>query len=160
MFEVLPCDEETLRNWMINYITSVLSIPRESLPTDQTFDTYGFDSVEAVVMAGVMEEEFAVPINPSQLFEYPTIDAFAKAHCRHGHASTKQVAPPMTPPDVSIVVVNYNMARELPRTLLSLSRPYQKAGSHARSEIVVVDNGSAAPRRLARSRISTPTFES
>jgi acyl carrier protein len=78
MGDRLPCDEAKLRAWLINYITSVLNLPGEGVPTDQTFDSYGFDSIEAVVMAGVMEEEFGVQVDPIQLFEHPSIDAFAK----------------------------------------------------------------------------------
>jgi glycosyltransferase involved in cell wall biosynthesis len=48
-------------------------------------------------------------------------------------------------PDVSLVVVSYTMERELPRTLQSLSPPYQHACPRGRSEIIVVDNGSAQP---------------
>lgn len=53
----------------------------------------------------------------------------------------------MTAPAVSIVVVSYNMSRELPRTLRSLVPPYQRGGNRGRSEIIVVDNGSAEPPR-------------
>jgi len=48
-------------------------------------------------------------------------------------------------PSVSLVVVCYEMSRELPRTVLSLSPPYQRDCSAAGYEIVVVDNGSARP---------------
>ena len=48
-------------------------------------------------------------------------------------------------PDIGIVVISYNMARELPRTLLSLSPGYQTNCPPGRCEIVVVDNGSAEP---------------
>ena len=75
----LPCDAQTLRQWMVAYILSVLS-PAGGVPTDKNFDTYGFDSVEAVVMAGVMEEEFGVPVDPMWLLENPTIGAFVAAH--------------------------------------------------------------------------------
>ncbi|WP_162139090.1 glycosyltransferase family 2 protein [Synechococcus sp. PCC 7336] len=48
-------------------------------------------------------------------------------------------------PQVSLIVVSYNMARELPRVLLSLTPPYQQ-GIEARDiEIIVVDNGSIVP---------------
>jgi acyl carrier protein len=77
----LPIDQASLRVWMVNYILSVLDLPAGQVPTDQTFDTYGFDSVEAVVMAGVMEEEFGVPVDPIQLLEHPSIDDFVSAHC-------------------------------------------------------------------------------
>lgn len=82
MAEHLPCDEATLRAWLINYIITVLNIPGDSVPPDESFDSYGFDSVEIVVMAGVLEEEFGVQVDPVQLFEHPSIDAFAKHFSR------------------------------------------------------------------------------
>jgi len=48
-------------------------------------------------------------------------------------------------PSVSLIVVSYQMARELPRTLRSLSRPYQTDLADDDLEIIVVDNGSARP---------------
>ncbi len=48
-------------------------------------------------------------------------------------------------PLVSVVVVAYDMARELPRTLHSLSTPYQREIDADDYEIVVVDNGSPLP---------------
>jgi len=48
-------------------------------------------------------------------------------------------------PDVSVVVVLYNIARETPRTLLSLSAAYQRHIDAADFEIIVVDNGSNPP---------------
>lgn len=44
--------------------------------------------------------------------------------------------------DVSVVLVTYNMVRELPRTLYSLSRSYQKNLECINYEVVIVDNGS------------------
>lgn len=46
----------------------------------------------------------------------------------------------------SLVVISYEMARELPRTLLSLSPAYQGLSRDA-YEILVVDNGSRQPPR-------------
>lgn len=43
---------------------------------------------------------------------------------------------------LSVVVVAYDMARELPRTLTSLSVPYQQRIHPSDFEIIVVDNGS------------------
>src|SRR3954452_7065803 len=48
-------------------------------------------------------------------------------------------------PDLSIIVVSYNMRREIPRTLESLSVPYQKNIEPSEYEIVLVDNGSKQP---------------
>ena len=43
---------------------------------------------------------------------------------------------------ISIVVVSYNMNRELPRTLHSLSANYQRGISRDEYEVILVDNGS------------------
>ena len=48
-------------------------------------------------------------------------------------------------PDVSIIVVVYNMAREAPRTLLSLSAGYQRHVAADDYEVIIVDNGSTPP---------------
>ncbi len=47
--------------------------------------------------------------------------------------------------DVSVIVVVYNMAREAPRTLLSLSAGYQRHIGAGDYEVIVVDNGSTPP---------------
>lgn len=60
----------------------------------------------------------------------------------------------MSPPaasalELSVVVISYDMARELPRTLRSLSPGYQQGMAHLRYEVIVVDNGSACPPVVA-----------
>ena len=45
----------------------------------------------------------------------------------------------------SIIVVVYNMAREAPRTLFSLSSTYQRNVAADDYEVIVVDNGSTPP---------------
>ncbi|MEX0853585.1 MAG: glycosyltransferase family A protein [Bauldia sp.] len=46
---------------------------------------------------------------------------------------------------LSIVVVSYNMARELPRTIRSLSPHMQRGIAASDYEVIVVDNGSTLP---------------
>jgi glycosyltransferase involved in cell wall biosynthesis len=48
-------------------------------------------------------------------------------------------------PDLSVVVVTYNIPREIPRTLLSLSAAYQRDIAADDYEVIVVDNGSNPP---------------
>lgn len=50
-------------------------------------------------------------------------------------------------PRLSIIVVGFDMARELPRTVLSLTAPYQRGMELGDVEIIVVDNKSAEPVR-------------
>ncbi|GGW21729.1 hypothetical protein GCM10011452_03470 [Gemmobacter lanyuensis] len=51
-------------------------------------------------------------------------------------------------PHLSVVVACYEMARELPRTLLALSPSYQRGMEAIPYEVIVVDNGSAFPPQV------------
>lgn len=53
----------------------------------------------------------------------------------------------MTTPLLSVVVVGFDMARELPRTVRSLLPPYQLGIPDDAIEIIVADNNSAEPVR-------------
>lgn len=46
---------------------------------------------------------------------------------------------------LSVIVVSYNMSREIPRTLASLSRSYQRGAETLEYEVILVDNGSSQP---------------
>lgn len=59
-------------------------------------------------------------------------------------------------PELSLVVVSYEMSREIPRTVRSLSRPYQRGVESLDYEIVVIDNGSETPPDLAGLEALTP----
>lgn len=55
---------------------------------------------------------------------------------------------------MSLIVASYNMQRELPRTLYTLSRKYQRDIEGIELEIIVVDNGSQqAPDQAELARI-------
>src|SRR6187397_1127633 len=64
---------------------------------------------------------------------------------RGGPAGTKWT--PLNPsnPDLSVVVVMYNIAREAARTIHSLSRQYQRFIDVEDYEVIIVDNGSNPP---------------
>ncbi len=72
-------DPAILRTWMVKYICSVLGLDQKNFPTSERFDVYGLDSVEAVIMAGVMEEKFQVIVDPQRFFDTPSIDEFVDA---------------------------------------------------------------------------------
>jgi glycosyltransferase involved in cell wall biosynthesis len=48
-------------------------------------------------------------------------------------------------PKLSVIVISYNMARELPRTIRSLSAAMQKNIDPGEYEVIVIDNGSVQP---------------
>ncbi|WP_374275205.1 glycosyltransferase family 2 protein [Brevundimonas sp.] len=64
----------------------------------------------------------------------------------------------MSAPRLSIVVVGYDMARELPRTIQSLSPPYQQGVEAGDIEIIVADNGSPTPVRPEDFDVAAPVI--
>ena len=66
------------------------------------------------------------------------------------------LAPPLRadPVDLSVVVVFYDMRREAPRTLHSLSRAYQEGLEGTSYEVIVVENGSADDQRLGQAFVA------
>jgi glycosyltransferase involved in cell wall biosynthesis/predicted O-methyltransferase YrrM len=54
-------------------------------------------------------------------------------------------AEPSRPPKLSVIVVGYNMARELPRTIRSLSPAMQRGIDPRDYEVILIDNGSTQP---------------
>jgi hypothetical protein len=60
-------------------------------------------------------------------------------------AMAARVAITVSNPDLSVVVIVHDMAREAPRTLLSLSAGYQLDIRPDEYEVIVVDNGSTVP---------------
>ncbi len=51
---------------------------------------------------------------------------------------------------LSVILVCYDMARELPRTLRSLARDYQEGAAALDYEVLLVDNGSPRPPSLSQ----------
>ncbi len=48
-------------------------------------------------------------------------------------------------PEISIIIIAYNMAREVPRTVFSFLPPFQRGIAPEDVEIIVVENGSSSP---------------
>ncbi len=46
---------------------------------------------------------------------------------------------------LSVIVISFNMQREIPRTLQSLTRQYQEGCEELDYEVLVIDNGSPQP---------------
>ncbi len=78
----LPMTEAELKDWMTQYLSRLLALDPAGMDTSARFDAFGIDSIEAVVMAGIMEEEFSTQVEPALLFVSPSIDLFAAANCR------------------------------------------------------------------------------
>ncbi len=110
-----------LTDWQIN-VRDLASIMRKLADDGEAYQKI-LDCVAAA----------ATKFDPREMLEH-----YLKVYDR---ASVSKSYPAKSP-KISVVLVTYNMARELPRTLLSFSAEYQTSIDVADFEIVVVDNGS------------------
>ena len=61
-------------------------------------------------------------------------------------------------PKLSVIVIGYNMARELPRTIRSLSPAMQRDIEPGDYEVILIDNGSTRPADQAELRGIMPSL--
>jgi len=70
--------EAEIAAWCRSYISRVLGIAEAKIDVAAEFDSFGLDSAMAVALVSDIGAWLGDEIEPSELFEYPTIAAFAK----------------------------------------------------------------------------------
>jgi|SRR4051812_379841 acyl carrier protein len=63
---------ENARRWALAYVAHLVNKPVGEVDLYRPFSDYGLDSLDAVVMAGEMEEHFAVELDPAMFLEEAT----------------------------------------------------------------------------------------
>jgi acyl carrier protein len=66
--------EDGLRDWVRNHLASLLAVSPESVVLDRSLADYGLDSVDAVLMAGELEEALDIEIDPASFLQYDTFE--------------------------------------------------------------------------------------
>lgn len=65
---------DVIRAWITDFLVSFLDIDASEIKGDARFQNLGLDSVDAVVMAGAMEEHFDTEIEATLFLRNSTID--------------------------------------------------------------------------------------
>ncbi|NJM96239.1 MAG: acyl carrier protein [Phormidesmis sp. RL_2_1] len=73
----LPSSQE-IQAWMVSYLADLLDMEPEEVETDVPFDSYGLDSSSAVGMTGELEEWLGAEVDPTFIYDYPTVKALAQ----------------------------------------------------------------------------------
>jgi acyl carrier protein len=73
----LPSAAE-IQTWMISYIAEVMEIDPSKVDVKVSFDRYGLDSSVALALTNELEEWLRIEIDPTLLYDYPTIYALAQ----------------------------------------------------------------------------------
>jgi acyl carrier protein len=67
-----------LRGWLITRLALYLDRPAESLDEHTPLAEYGMDSVTALSLCGDLEDEHGLIVDPSLVWDYPTIAAIVE----------------------------------------------------------------------------------
>lgn len=66
---------DAVRAWIVDFLVPLLNVEPAQIRGDSRFNVLGLDSVDAVVMAGAMEEHFDVEIDATLVLRNSTIDS-------------------------------------------------------------------------------------
>jgi acyl carrier protein len=72
-------DGAHLRVWLIEKIADLAGLAADEVDLTAPFDSYGISSVQAVSLCGELEELLGIILNPTMLYQYPTIDTLTAA---------------------------------------------------------------------------------
>ncbi len=64
-----------VRIYVREHLAGVLGIPPDEVDLDCGLDRYGLDSVEAVLMAGAIEDDLGLRIDPAAFLQCSTIES-------------------------------------------------------------------------------------
>ena len=66
-----------IQNWMAEYIADLLGVESEEVDPELSFDRFGLDSAAAIGMTGALEDWLGTEIDPTLVYDYPSIKAMA-----------------------------------------------------------------------------------
>jgi acyl carrier protein len=77
---------EHVRDWLVQCVAGYVMRNPEQIATNVELSYYGLDSVYALSLCGEIEDQFHIPVEPTAIWDHPTIDALA------GHLSERIAA--------------------------------------------------------------------
>lgn len=73
-----PRTQSEIQNWLIAYLSSMLFVEASEIDIATPFDRYGLDSASAIGLAGDLEEWLAVDLEPTLIYDYPSVEALSE----------------------------------------------------------------------------------
>jgi acyl carrier protein len=73
----LPTAAE-IQTWIVSYLSELLEIDPDEVDVTLPFDSYGLDSAVAVGMTGDLEDWLGTKLDPTLLYDYPTVASFSQ----------------------------------------------------------------------------------
>jgi acyl carrier protein len=66
-------DRDVLERWIAELVASAVDLEPGAIDVEARFDRYGIDSAVAIGLTDELEQRLGVPLNPTLLYDYPTI---------------------------------------------------------------------------------------
>ena len=70
--------EKQIRDRLVNEVADATGLPIDRVDSREPFASYGIASLEAVYLVGNLETWLGLALDPTLLWDHPTIDALAK----------------------------------------------------------------------------------
>ena len=64
--------------WIVDYVAELLEVEPDNIDVTIPFDRYGLDSSAAVGLAGDLEDWLDEELDPTMLYDYPTIESLTQ----------------------------------------------------------------------------------
>jgi acyl carrier protein len=77
-----------VQDWLVSYLANLLEIDLDEVDVTVSFDRYGLDSATAIGMTGNLEEWLGYELDPTLIYDYPTIKALAENLAEEDNAKT------------------------------------------------------------------------
>ncbi len=67
--------EPDVRSWVRHRLAAALGLRAEDITLEKSIYDYGLDSVDAVILAGDLEEYLGIAVDPAAFLQKPTLEA-------------------------------------------------------------------------------------
>ena len=76
---IVPATYAEFRSWLLRYVEDVWGLPENfNNEMDIDFEVLGMDSLEAHMMASLLEDEYGISFEPMLLVDHKTLNSLAK----------------------------------------------------------------------------------
>lgn len=73
-----PPSAAAIQAWIVSYLAELLEIDPDEVNVTIPFERYGLDSATAVGMTGDLEDWLERKLDPTLLYDYPTVESFSQ----------------------------------------------------------------------------------
>jgi acyl carrier protein len=67
-----------IQAWIASYLAALLEVEPDEVDVSLPFDRYGLDSAVAIGLTGDLEDWLGTQLDPTLLYDYPTVAALSK----------------------------------------------------------------------------------